>query len=47
MPLVQMKEVFTPLKFVGIKVYKSKEGPAFIKIGNKPRRKIFGKNADK
>ncbi|GAM16216.1 MULTISPECIES: hypothetical protein [Mesobacillus] len=42
MPLVQMKEVFTPLKFIGIKLYKSKDGHTFIKVGNKPRKKIFG-----
>jgi hypothetical protein len=40
MPLVQMKEFFTPLKFVGVKFYKSKEGHTFIKVGNRPRKRI-------
>lgn len=42
MPLIQMKEVFTPLKFIGVKFYKSIDGHTFIKVGNSPRRKIFG-----
>lgn len=41
MPLLQMKEVFTPLKFVGVKVYKSKDGHTYIKVGSRPRRKFF------
>lgn len=41
MPLILMKEVFTPFKFVGVKVYKSKDGHTFIKVGNRPRKRIF------
>ncbi|CAM3955769.1 Mobile element protein [Mesobacillus thioparans] len=41
MPLLQMKEVFTPLRLVGIKVFKDKEGYTYIKFWNKPRKKIF------
>lgn len=41
MPLYSMKEIWTPLKWVGIKFFKTlDEGEYFIKIGNKPRKKI-------
>ncbi len=42
MPLIAMKEIFTPLKLVGIRLFKSSEGDFYIKVGNRPRRKIFG-----
>jgi hypothetical protein len=41
MPLLHMKEIFTPLKFFGIKLFKTFEGETYIKIGNKPRKKLF------
>ena len=41
MPLLQMKEVFTPLRIVGIKVFKDNEGYTYIKYWNRPRRKIL------
>ncbi|WP_404329977.1 hypothetical protein [Mesobacillus maritimus] len=44
MPLIHMKEIFTPLKFIGIKLFLSKEGQVFIKLGKKPRKRIFGGN---
>lgn len=46
MPLVHMKEIFTPLKFFGIKIFRSKEGQIFFKFGNKPRKRIFGGKND-
>ncbi|MGM0902896.1 MAG: hypothetical protein ACQEXB_17585 [Bacillota bacterium] len=33
MPLIHMKEIFTPLNFIGIKLFLSKEGQVFIKLG--------------
>ncbi|WML46800.1 hypothetical protein RCG23_14250 [Neobacillus sp. PS3-34] len=42
MPLFHMKEIFTPLKLVGIKVFVCKEGQTYIKIWNRPRKRIFG-----
>lgn len=41
MPLLQMKEVFTPLKIVGVRVYKSNDGHTYIKVGSRPRKKCF------
>lgn len=41
MPLLQMKEIFTPLKLFGIKVFKCKEGYTYVKFWNKPRKKIL------
>jgi hypothetical protein len=41
MPLYSMKEVWTPLKWVGIKFFKSYEDESYyIKVGNKHRRRI-------
>ncbi|WP_285290782.1 hypothetical protein [Bacillus sp. ISL-45] len=40
MPLLQMKEVYTPLKLIGIKVFKCKEGHTYIKFWNKPRKRM-------
>lgn len=41
MPLYHMKEIFTPLKLVGIKFYKSDEGNLYIKYLDRPRKRIF------
>ena len=43
MPLIAMKEIFTPLKLVNIKIFKSSENEYYIKYGNRPRKKLFGK----
>ncbi|TCN26688.1 hypothetical protein EV146_103211 [Mesobacillus foraminis] len=41
MPLIYMKEIFTPLRMVGIKIFKSTEGQLYIKLGSRHRRHIF------
>ncbi|SFB20911.1 hypothetical protein SAMN04488577_3956 [Bacillus sp. cl95] len=41
MPLLHMKEVFTPLKLFGIKIFRCKEGYTYIKVWKKPRKRIF------
>ncbi|WP_442596407.1 hypothetical protein [Neobacillus sp. D3-1R] len=41
MPLIHMKEIFTPLRLLGIKYFKDSDGFIYIKYGNKPRRRIF------
>ncbi len=43
MPLIHMKEIATPLKLFGIKIFRSYEGSTYIKFGNRPRKRIFGK----
>lgn len=40
MPLYYMKEIWTPLKFISIKLFKSDEAKYYIKIGKYPRKKI-------
>ena len=41
MPLIEMKEILTPLKLLGIKLFRSREGYIYIKLWNRPRKKIF------
>lgn len=41
MPLIEMKEISTPLKLIGIKLFKSSEGEVYVKIGKRPRRRLF------
>ncbi|WP_394238756.1 hypothetical protein [Niallia oryzisoli] len=41
MPLIEMKEISTPLKLFGIKLFKAREGGIYVKIGNRPRKKLF------
>jgi hypothetical protein len=41
MPLIAMKEIGTPLKLIGIRLFKSSEGDLYIKYGNRPRKKLF------
>lgn len=41
MPLIAMKEILTPLKLVGIRLFKSSDGEYYIKFWNCPRRKII------
>ncbi|MDF9760421.1 hypothetical protein OKW24_002194 [Peribacillus simplex] len=41
MPLLQMKEIWTPLKLVGVKFFKSDDRSVFIKVFNQHRRKIM------
>jgi hypothetical protein len=36
-----MKEIFTPLKLFGVKIFRTNEGETYIKIGKKPRKKLF------
>jgi hypothetical protein len=40
MPLYQMREIWTPLKLVGVKFFKTEEGSIFLKVFNKRRRKL-------
>ncbi|MET1030433.1 MULTISPECIES: hypothetical protein [Domibacillus] len=41
MPLYTMKEIWTPLRWVGVKFFKTLEnGDYYVKMGSKPRRKI-------
>ncbi|MCM3585219.1 hypothetical protein M3182_05615 [Mesobacillus maritimus] len=46
MPLIHMKEIFTPLSFIGIKFFRSKEGQIFIKMGKQPRKRIWSGKSD-
>jgi hypothetical protein len=41
MPGYYMKEIWTPLKIVGIKIFKSEEKSIFMKVLRKPRKRIF------
>ena len=40
MPLIEMKEILTPLKLVGIKFFKSKDNEYYMKLWNHPRKRI-------
>jgi hypothetical protein len=42
MPLIAMKEITTPLKLIGIKIFKSSTKEYYIKFWNHPRKKLFG-----
>ncbi len=41
MPLIEMREVFTPLKLIGIKFFRSSEGQVYMKVWNHPRKRLF------
>ncbi|WP_260445669.1 MULTISPECIES: hypothetical protein [Metabacillus] len=42
MPLVQLKEVYTPLRLFRIKLFKCKQdGKMYIKKGKKPVKRMF------
>jgi hypothetical protein len=41
MPGYYMKEVWTPLKIIGIKIFRSEENSIFMKVFQKPRKRIF------
>ena len=41
MPLIEMKEVVTPLKLIGIKFFRQGKVNYILKLFNRPRRKIF------
>ncbi|WP_261798736.1 hypothetical protein [Bacillus tuaregi] len=41
MPLIEMKEISTPLKLLGIKLFRSREGGIYFKLGSRPRKKLF------
>ena len=41
MPLIHMKEIFTPLKLIGIKFFICKDKFIYIKIWNKHRKRMF------
>ncbi|MDT9026525.1 hypothetical protein [Rossellomorea yichunensis] len=36
-----MKEIWTPLKLVGVKIYKTEENRIFLKFFKKARKRIF------
>ncbi|SIQ34527.1 hypothetical protein [Domibacillus enclensis] len=41
MPLYTMKEVWTPLRWFGVKFFKELEdGNYYVKVGNNPRKKV-------
>ncbi len=40
MPYYHMKEIWTPLKLIGIKFFKTSDGQLFIKKWNQPRKLI-------
>lgn len=41
MPYLNLKEIWTPLKLIGIKFYKESETKEFyLKVGNRKRRKL-------
>ncbi|MFC3884684.1 hypothetical protein ACFOU2_14745 [Bacillus songklensis] len=40
MPLYHMKEIWTPLKLINIKFFKSDKAGGYIKIGKNPRKRI-------
>ena len=40
MPLYQMREIWTPLKLVGVKFFKSDDNSIFIKVFNQHRRRL-------
>lgn len=42
MPLIAMKEIATPLKLIGIRLFKASDGGVYIKLGKRPRRRLFG-----
>ncbi|MHA7139655.1 hypothetical protein ACRTEV_20700 [Rossellomorea arthrocnemi] len=41
MPGYYMKEIWTPLKIVGIKIFIAEENRIFMKVLQKPRKRIF------
>ncbi|WP_338788130.1 hypothetical protein [Metabacillus sp. FJAT-53654] len=42
MPLVQLKEMYTPLRLFGIKLFKCKQdGKRYIKMGKKSVKRMF------
>lgn len=41
MPMYHMKEIWTPLKLVGIKFYRTEEGHIYLKVWNRKRRRII------
>ena len=41
MPLIEMKEIWTPFKLVGIKFFKSRNNEYYMKLWNRPRKRIF------
>ena len=40
MPYYVFKEVWTPLKYFGIRFYREEKAGLFVKIWNQPRRKL-------
>ena len=42
MPLIEMKEILTPLKLIGIKIFRSRNKQYYMKLWNRPRKRIFG-----
>lgn len=41
MPLYQMREIWTPLKLIGVKFFKSDDSSIFIKVFNYHRRRLI------
>ncbi len=40
--IIGMKEIKTPLKHVGLRIFKAYDGNIFVKFGKRPRKMIFG-----
>lgn len=36
-----MKEINTPLKWVGLRLFKAYDGHFYIKFGKRPRKRLF------
>lgn len=36
-----MKELNTPLKWVGLRLFKGYDGNFYIKVGKRPRKRLF------
>lgn len=36
-----MRELHTPLKWIGIRLFKSYDGNYYIKVGKRPRKRLF------
>jgi hypothetical protein len=41
MALIEMREIWTPLKLIGIKFFKTRNKEYYIKLWSRPRKRIF------
>ena len=39
--IMGMKELNTPLKLVGLRIFKAYDGHFYIKVGKRPRKRLF------